>query len=217
MKTLALIGRRPGVSRDEFRAHYEAVHAPLAVPVMSGLQRYVRHHVREELFGAASFDVVTTFTYRDEAAFRGVVGRLASPDGDLVLRDELSFMDKPRNRFFAVREASEEGARSPDAPLRAIALVRRPPGSDVPGFAAEFAARSLPALRDAVRGPRWILHHEALPVLGSTPAFDLATQLHAEGDAGLAAWGWTLLHQGARAVIVEVSEHETQLPPGGVP
>jgi uncharacterized protein (TIGR02118 family) len=217
MKTLALIVRKPGISRAAFRTHYEEVHAPLALPLMSGLMRYVRHHVREELHGAAGFDVVTAFTYRDEAALRGVITRLAAPTGDALLRDELSFMHKPQNRFFAVREVAEQGSRAGAPPaLACIALVKRPAQRDAAAFARDFSQRALPELRDAVRGLRWSLHHEALPMFGEPP-FDAVTQLHADAGVRLEEWARAREAEGARVAIVSVSEGETPIPPGGVP
>jgi uncharacterized protein (TIGR02118 family) len=216
VKTLALIVRKPGTTRDAFRAHYEDVHARLGLTVMSGLLRYVRHHVREELHGAAAFDVVTSFTYRDAAALQRVIARLASPEGDAVLRDELSFMDKPRNRFFAVREVSERGARDRGAALQCIALVKRAPGQGADVFAADFAARALPALHGAVRELRWSLQQEALTTFGEPP-YDCAVQLHARADAGLTGWCAAREREGARVTLVGVSEHETPLPAAGVP
>jgi uncharacterized protein (TIGR02118 family) len=216
VKTLALIVRKPGTTRAEFREHYERLHAPLALGVMGGLVRYVRHHVEEELYGAGGFDVATCFTYRDEAALRCVIARLATPAGDAVRRDELRFMDKPRNRFFAVRALAEHGTRAPASGLQALALVRRAVGQGAADFAAGFSARALPALRDAVRGLRWVLHDEALPTFGEPP-WDAAIQLHATGDVALAAWCAERERAGERAVAVRVSDWETALPVGGVP
>ena len=216
LKTLALIVRKPGTTRDAFRAHYEDAHAPLALPQMSGLLRYVRHHVREELHGTAGFDVATSFVYRDAAAVRGVIARLASPAGAAVLRDELTFMDKPRNCFFEVREQSELGARATPAALHCIAFVKRPAEQGAEAFAAEFAARGLPTLREAVRGLCWSLQHETLATFGE-PTWDAVVQLHADADAGLEKWAAGEERTGARAVAVSVSEHETAISPGGIP
>ena len=215
MKTLALIARKPGISRDEFRAHYEDRHVALALPLMGGLVRYVRHHVREELRGDAGFDAMTSFAYRDAAGLHGVIARLAAPAGDAVLRDELTFMDKPRNRFFAVRETAEGGSPDRAAPLQYVALVKRAAGQGADSFAAEFASRALPALLDAVRGVRWWLHHDAFAAFGEPP-YDAVVQLHADADADLAAWCATRERDGVDVALVRVSEHETPLPAGGV-
>lgn len=211
LKTLALIARKPGLSREEFRAHYEEVHAPLALPLLRGLVRYVRHYVTEELHGAPGFDVITSFTYRDAAAARAVMAKLATAAGDPIRADELTFMDKPRNRFFEAREVSETGARDRAAPLQCAALVKRVAGEGAAQFAADFAERALPALRNAARGLRWCLHSAALDSFGEPP-FDAVVQLHAEADAGLARWVASLETRGARVAIVRVAERETALP-----
>ena len=215
MKTLALIVRKPGLSRENFRAHYEELHAPLALPLMSGLLRYVRQHVHEELHGAAGFDVMTSFTYRDVAAMQQVIARLAGPAGDAILRDELTFMDKPRNRFFEVREASETGARAADAPFTCIVFVKHASGRGAGDLAAEFANRALPALRDSVPGLRWCLHQAALGSFGEPP-WDAVTQLHADAVGDLLAWCLEREREGARALLVRVSEHASAISPGGV-
>lgn len=214
MKTLALIARKPGLASAEFRAHYEQRHVALALPLMRGLVCYVRHYVEATLHGQASFEVATSFDYRDAPAFADVRQRLASAAGDAVRADELAFMDKPRNRYFELRPLEERGARRAEAPFACIALVRRAAGWGRAEFSASFAAQALPALRDAVRGLRWQLHHEALPTFGE-PEYDAVTQLHADADAGLARWGTEREHEGARVVLVRVAEHATPLPLGG--
>jgi uncharacterized protein (TIGR02118 family) len=216
VKTLALIARKPGLSREAFRAHYETTHAPLALPLMSGLLRYVRHHLTEELHGAASFDVATAFSYRDAEAMRAVVGRLATPAGDAVLRDELRFMDKPRNRFFAVREVAETGARDAAAPLALLVLAKRAAAQSAEAFSYDLAARALPELRDAVHNPRWSLQHEALATFGEPP-WDAVSQLHADAIGSLAAWCAARESEGTRVLALRVAEYETPLPRGGVP
>ena len=144
MKTLALIARRPDLSRAEFRDHYEDVHAPLAVrTLLEGTTRYVRHHLRDTLFGRPAFDVVTAFWYRDAAAAAEIMRRTETPAGEAIRQDELTFMDKPANTFFAVTERVVRGAEDRDAALAAIALVRRPAGAD--------AARFLDVLREGRR------------------------------------------------------------------
>src|SRR5215470_17646917 len=135
MKTLALIARRPDTSRDSFRDHYEDVHAPLAVrTLLEGTTRYVRHHLRDELFGRPAFDVVTGFWYRDVAAAVEIMRRTETPAGDAIRRDELTFMDKPANTFFAVTEHVVRGAEDRGAGFAAVALVRRPAGQDFADF-----------------------------------------------------------------------------------
>jgi len=103
IRTLALIVRRPDVSRQEFRDHYEDVHAPLALPFMKGLKHYLRNHVAEALNGVEpGFDVMTEFGYAGAEDVEHIVGILESPEGEPIRRDELTFMDTQRNTFFAI-------------------------------------------------------------------------------------------------------------------
>ena len=127
IRTLALIVRRPDVSRREFRDHYEEIHAPLALPFMTGLQHYLRNHVAEALSGPApGFDVMTEFGYARAEDVEHIVGILESPDGEPIRRDELTFMDTQRNTFFAVGDPVRVvgGESVPDAAVKVAALVK---------------------------------------------------------------------------------------------
>src|SRR5688572_33355674 len=158
MKTLALIARRRDIDRAEFRDHYEDIHAPLAVrTLLEGTKRYVRHHLRDELFGRPAFDVVTGFWYRDAAAAVEIMRRTETPAGDPIRRDELTFMDKPANTFFAVTERVVHGAEDRAAGLAVVALVRRPDGQDAAQFIETYEQGAVPALLDAARSPAWCL------------------------------------------------------------
>jgi hypothetical protein len=213
MKTLALIARRTDLSRAEFRDHYEDVHAPLAVrTLLEGTTRYVRNHLREELFGRPAFDVVSGFWYRDAAAAVEILKRTETPVGEAIRQDELTFMDKPANTFFAVEERVVRGAEDRSAPFAAIALVRRPAGEDAARFLAAYEKEEVPRLLDATRAPAWCLQNRALRFGPHEPAFDAATQLHAAGDAGIAQWAKELAATRASVVVVTVSEHESKLP-----
>lgn len=213
MKTLALIARRPDRSRVEFRDHYEQVHAPLAMrTLLEGTTRYVRHHLTKTLFGRPVFDVVTAFWYRDAAAAAEIMRRTEAPAGEAIRRDELTFMDKPANTFFAVSERVVRGAEDRGAALAAIALVRRPAGEEAAHFVESYERDQVPRLLDATRAPVWCLQNRALRFGPDEPAFDAVTQLHAAADVGLAQWAKELAATGAGVVVVTVSEHESKLP-----
>lgn len=213
MKTLALIARRPDLSRAEFRDHYEQVHAPLAVrTLLEGTTRYVRHHLRDALFGRPAFDVVTAFWYHDAAAAGEIMRRTETPAGEAIRQDELTFMDKPANTFFAVTERVVRGAEDRDAALAAIALVRRPAGEDATRFLDGYENEDVPRLLDATRAPAWCLQNRAVRFGRDEPAFDAVTQLHAAADVGLAQWAKELAATGAGVVLATVTEHESELP-----
>jgi len=90
IRVLSFLVRRPDLSRDAFRAHYEEIHVPTALPLLEGVTHYVRHHVREEIHASPGFECMTVLEYRDEAAIRALRARLAGPEGEAVLSDELA-------------------------------------------------------------------------------------------------------------------------------
>jgi hypothetical protein len=213
MKTLAMIVRRKDHTREAFRAHYEDIHAPLAMEtVMEGTIYYVRHHIADEVHGCPFFDVVTAFEYRDNAAAAKLMERLGGPEGERIIADEHTFMDRDRNTFFAVEERLVSGAPDRTAGFSAIALVKAPAESEREGFVRDYEAESIPALLDATKSPVWCLQNRALALGGPPPAFDLATQVHAAGDDNLSGWAATLESGGAEVVVIGVSEHETDTP-----
>ena len=212
IRVLAFIRRLPGVSRDAFRSHYEEIHVPTALPSLGGILRYVRHHVREEIHGAPGFDCMTRFDYRDAAAVRAAFERIEGPQGDAIRRDELTFMDKPANVFFAVEEApawEAKPARAGKAHL--LVCVRRPEGEETRRFRARFLEESLPALRAAALDACWCRPQWARPGVAQGAPFDAVTELGAAGAGGLARWARGLEAEGARVIAVRVSVHETRM------
>ena len=72
VKGIALLKRKPGLSPEEFRRHYEEVHAPLVRRLLPCIKRYVRNYVTVRPFpssgGEVEFDCVT------EQWFEGMEG-----------------------------------------------------------------------------------------------------------------------------------------------
>jgi len=216
IRVLAFLVRRPDLSRDAFRAHYEEVHVPTALPLLEGVRRYVRHHVREELHGRPGFDCMTALEYPDLAAMQRLQARLAGPEGEAVRSDELRFMDKPRNAFFPVEPAcGSEVEDSAPAPAETLVCVSRPAGVAPEAFRARFAEESLPALRAALALPSACrpLWASAGPTRGA--GYDAVVELGAAGADAIAAWAAELEGSRARVVAVRVSAHATAMPPSG--
>lgn len=86
-KNVSAIVRRPDLTREQFRDHYEQSHAPLAERIFP-FSRYVRNHVLSP--GKCGFDVLSEFWFADPAA---IAAALEGPHGAAVRRDELQFMD----------------------------------------------------------------------------------------------------------------------------
>lgn len=206
---LALIKKKPSLSRDAFRSYYESNHAPLALPLLDGIDRYVRYHVDEDLLGEVGFDVVTALWYRDEQAAERLFARLDGPEGRPIRADELRFMDKPANRFFAVREhddpEGEEGDRSTFVFARSPADVDR-----------RDALREIDAHWRRLFAEPWASGfarvREGFGMAGREPPFEGVAQLGGGVDAErLAKACEPLVRAGWEIVAVRTTRHETDL------
>ena len=73
IKTIGLLTRKDGWTRDQFMKHWVEIHAPLALAV-PGLRRYVQNHIQAERTRAdipeirAEIDGVAELWFDDQAA-----------------------------------------------------------------------------------------------------------------------------------------------------
>jgi uncharacterized protein (TIGR02118 family) len=102
IKFVALIKRKEGLTRQEFRDHYENVHAPLAMECY-GFSHYVRNYV-VTVEGApdSGFDVVTEFAFADRAASDKAAAFDSSPTAKIVREDEARFIAINQSFVFPV-------------------------------------------------------------------------------------------------------------------
>jgi hypothetical protein len=209
----AFMVRRPDLTRDEFRAHYEEIHVPTALPILGGTAAYVRHHVREELHGAPPFDCMTLFEYPDAKTTAAVFARAEGPEGAAVRADEQTFMDKPRNFFFAVAESAGADAHAGSvsaAPALFLLCARRPPGEDAGPFRARLLADALPRLRAALERPGLLRLHTSRD---AGARYDATLLCSAAGAGRLAEAARELERDGSQWLALRVTAHAT--PMGG--
>jgi uncharacterized protein (TIGR02118 family) len=112
IKLLALLKRRPGLSLEAFRSHYENTHAPLALTYMPEATRYVRRYLVPSQFPASvadqdEYDVVTEIDFRDAAAFETAMNRASTPEAAPLANDEDMLFDRSRMRIFTILMESE--------------------------------------------------------------------------------------------------------------
>ena len=214
IKTLSLIKRRPDISRDQFREHYETVHAPLALPHMTGLVRYVRYHVDEEFEGQSGdgvgFDVLSGFWYRDAESTAQMMETLQGEAGKPILADELTFMDKPANTFFPVSERMLVAGDEGDEHL--WVLIRKPDAMSRYDASARLADVYLPKLLERIEGVGFALLRDAFPVDGGELRHNGILQIRAEHAGGLEAWSLGMRESGYVVTAVRTTRHETDLP-----
>lgn len=100
--SLGYIFRRPDLSRDQFRQHYENNHTRLAHRLLPEFTHYVRNHVVDSAGPMASPDAVSEFGFAGATDWSTALAVLGDARGSALKEDELRFMDKPRNQGFAV-------------------------------------------------------------------------------------------------------------------
>ncbi len=108
IKSITLIKRKPGLSREEFIKHYEEVHAPLALKHFPTFKRYLRNYVitppgAEEL----DFDCITEIWFENMEGSKAVtdaLGGYTTEIGKIFHDDEERFMDRDSRVSFLVEE-----------------------------------------------------------------------------------------------------------------
>ncbi len=104
VKAIALLKRKPGLSREEYLRHYEETHVPLIIKHSSGLVGYARNHIIVMGPEEPGFDTITYLWYKDIDAFNASI-KATRIEGDAAIpKDEASFLDMSRVKFFLVNE-----------------------------------------------------------------------------------------------------------------
>jgi uncharacterized protein (TIGR02118 family) len=101
IKVLAVLHKRPDMSREEFVRYWREVHAPLAGR-MEGVRRYVINPTLEAFaMGEPSFDGVAELWFDDASAARVA---FASPVGIATTQDVAKFAQPERTQIVIAEE-----------------------------------------------------------------------------------------------------------------
>ena len=108
-KLILFVKRKRGLTHTQFRAHYEATHAPLAWSNLPHLVKYARNFL-SPLPGQPEppYDCVTEFWYDDEAGLAETIAWVRSEEGQILARDEVNFMERPTMLTFVADEVFTE-------------------------------------------------------------------------------------------------------------
>lgn len=106
---ILMLKRKGGLSKEQFREHYETSHVALAKKYVGHLLHdYRRHYVNSSSFATAdgygftetqdgAYDVITNIVFRDQAALDEFLRIVNIPEGKAVLQaDEEKFMDRSK-------------------------------------------------------------------------------------------------------------------------
>lgn len=106
IKTVALIRRKPGISKEEFVRYYEHEHAPLVLKTMPQIRRYVRNHTVLVDEGSPettpAYDCVTEIYFDDMESSLAAHEVMTSSAGDVIREDETNFLDQASMVHFLV-------------------------------------------------------------------------------------------------------------------
>jgi hypothetical protein len=136
-KNIALLPRRSGLSRAQFRDYYENNHAPLAIGYFP-FTRYVRNHLADS--EEVGFDTISEFWSEDLARLAAL---METDVGALMRADEERFMDRPQIRSGAAEEYLLAGApRTAESPAlsKYAWLLRLSPGTTAAAVVADLTA-----------------------------------------------------------------------------
>lgn len=125
-KCIALLRKRPDLSREAFIDYYEKRHSVLMQQLLPGITDYRRNYVDCEgafVFPGAQpldFDVVTELRFADRAAYDRFIAKAAEPDiANRIAEDEENLFDRSATRMFVVEESASPVVNTRD-PLVAV-------------------------------------------------------------------------------------------------
>lgn len=108
-KLITLLKRRPGMTREVFRDHYESRHRLIGEKYLTGFaDHYVRRYV-EPLPGGGEpgHDVIMEIWLPDRARFEALMQRLAEPEAAAeIAEDEERLFDRAATLTFTVSEVA---------------------------------------------------------------------------------------------------------------
>jgi hypothetical protein len=111
LKLIAMIRRKPGLTRQQFVDYYENRHVPFVTGVNGKyLLEYKRNYVQEELTTSIDrtfdgYDVITEVWLENREALAGLLAMMSQPPWAAELTaDEDNFVDRPSMRMFVTEE-----------------------------------------------------------------------------------------------------------------
>jgi len=179
IKTIALINRKEGISREEFARHYEEVHAPLALKYLKSIRHYARNHIVSALVEAKlPFDCVSQFWFETIEDAMKVQEFSQSEEGQVLRDDEVTFLDNDKTLSFLVDERSSglEETFVPSETVKAIAIIKKKPGLTREEFIDHYESSHAPLIMKHSTGLFSYIRNYTVP-MGDEPQFDSLTEM----------------------------------------
>jgi len=110
VKAIVLLKRNSALSPEQFRKHYEEVHAPLGKRLFPFMRKYVRRYVTAAPFSPAGkeprFDCITEEWFENMQAFQTMLDIYASETGRPLREDEKVLFDMTKLQYLFVEEVT---------------------------------------------------------------------------------------------------------------
>jgi uncharacterized protein (TIGR02118 family) len=151
IQLFAFLRRRPGMSREDFDAHWREVHARLLAGTPELAAPLLRYEQNPALGPQGRFDGVAVLWFGSPRGFRAFSE--APAYAELLGPDEARFLDRGGLTFLLAgppRAVVPAGAARDGAPLRLLALLRRRAGLDPAAFQRHWSEVHGPLVRDAL-------------------------------------------------------------------
>ncbi|KAI3572679.1 hypothetical protein IWW34DRAFT_223992 [Fusarium oxysporum f. sp. albedinis] len=165
LKAYYLLWRHASMDRKEFMEYYENTHLDLIIDNVPKHDDFRRLYPAGHRSGITQhdwrpLDALTGITYQCRESFDEAVGKLYSPPFKQVLiQDELRFLDRSLMKFVIVDEVIARGPQDKWQPAPVVAdgamlvrLVQRPAGLDSAEFRKAYDALQVPAILSVVKG-----------------------------------------------------------------
>lgn len=187
IKAIYFFKRRPGMSVEDFQAHWRTTHADIIV-ALPGIRRYVQNHVLASAYrkGEPAFDGVAESWFDDTATLKALA---ATPQYAAVLADEPKFIDGATMGSIITEEHVLKDGPAPAGGIKTVDLVTRKPDLPLDAFFKYWREDhgALGAAAPAVR--RYVQSHtrRSIYAAGRIPAFDGAAMMWFDGMDALRA------------------------------
>ena len=190
-KVIALITRRPDMTREQFTTYYANNHVKLVWRVFPWTADYRRNFIdlTQSIISpglpAPDFDSITEMWFHDRAGYDRMLNVHAEPELDATMKaDEGRFMDRTKTRFFIVEEhgATPAGDSANSPCFKAMAVMAKKPDLSKAEFIDYYENRHVPLIKSMFAIAEYRRSYVDLTgaILApevATPDFDVVTEL----------------------------------------
>jgi uncharacterized protein (TIGR02118 family) len=177
IKVIYFFKRRPGMTVEDFQAHWRTTHADIIV-ALPGIRRYVQNHVLPSAYrkGEPAFDGVAESWFDDTQTLKALA---VTPQYAAVRADEPRFIDGATMGSIITEEHVIKDGPAPAGGVKTVDLVTHKPDMPLDAFFKYWREDhgALGAAVPAVR--RYVQSHTRASIYaaGRTPAYDGAAMM----------------------------------------